>query len=127
LHGVAERRYKSRDVAECRDESQQVANVAHTEAEAEAKKSKRARKVRTSRVPEDFSPDLDLARSLLPDVDAEREAQKFRDWEFKTPRSDWAAVWRTWIENCRDTGRYAKKPKGGGGAMMINGKPVEWQ
>lgn len=71
---------------------------------------KRARK-RASRVPTDFSPDLDLARRELPDIDAEREAQKFRDWEFKTPRSDWAAVWRNWIEQCRESGKYARKSK----------------
>lgn len=73
----------------------------------EQKQSKRA--LRASRVPPDFVPDLDLARKTLPDIDAEREAQKFRDWEFKTPRSDWAAAWRNWIESCREKGRYARK------------------
>ncbi len=85
---------------------------------------KKAR-VRSRRVPPDFVPDLDFARSQIPDVDAEREAQKFRDWEFKTPRSDWPATWRTWVGNCRESGRYARAPKNGG--MVINGKPVEWQ
>lgn len=91
-----------------------------TEREGKPKRAKRA-----SRVPEDFSPDLDFARSQLPDVDAEREAQKFRDWEFKTPRSDWAAAWRRWVETCRERGQYARRPKTGG--MIVNGKPVEWQ
>jgi len=77
---------------------------------------KRARPKRASRVPEDFVPDLEFARSQLSGVDAEREAQKFRDWEFKTPRSDWAAAWRNWIGRCRETGSYAKK----------NGGPSEW-
>jgi hypothetical protein len=63
---------------------------------------------RDRRVPEDFRPDLEYARAQIPDIDAEREAQKFRDWEFKTPRSDWAAAWRTWIQNCREKGQYAK-------------------
>lgn len=81
---------------------------------------KKARTKRASRVPADFLPDLDYARSQLPDIDAEREAQRFRDWEFKTPRSDWAAVWRNWIEHCRDSGKYARR-KGGGGS---NGLPI---
>ena len=108
-------RAPSQSVASSRDELQQVANVAHTEAEAEAeaKKSKRARK-RASRVPDDFSPDLDFARSQLPGVDAEREAQKFRDWEFKTPRSDWAACWRGWVDRCRESGKYARQANGKG-------------
>lgn len=99
-------------------------DVLDTDTDTE-REGKRKRAKRSSRVPEDFSPDLDLARSQLPDVDAEREAQKFRDWEFKTPRSDWGAVWRGWIDRCRESGKYAKKPKTG--AMVINGKPVEWQ
>lgn len=108
-------RAPSQPVAECRDESQQVANVAHTEAEAEAEAKKReGRAKRSRRVPEDFSPDLDFARSQIPDIDADREAQKFRDWEFKTPRSDWPAVWRGWIERCRERGEYARKANGRG-------------
>jgi hypothetical protein len=69
--------------------------------------SKPARK--SSRVPQDFSPDLAYASSQVPGIDAEREMQKFRDWEFKTPRSDWAAAWRQWIQRCKETGQYARK------------------
>jgi hypothetical protein len=75
-------------------------------------KSKKARAKRASRVPVDFQPDLDYARTQIPDLDVEREAQKFRDWEFKTPRSDWPATWRTWIQHCRETGKYAKRQEG---------------
>ncbi len=78
------------------------------------KKKPRERALRASRVPAEFVPDLDFARSQISDVDAEREAQKFRDWEFKTPRSDWAAAWRNWIGRCRETGQYAKKGNGRG-------------
>jgi hypothetical protein len=70
---------------------------------------KRGRGKRASRVPADFEPDLDYAISQLPDIDASREAQKFRDWEFKTPRSDWTAVWRNWVEQCRESGKYARR------------------
>lgn len=72
-------------------------------------KSKKARAKRASRVPLDFQPDLEFARTQIPDLDVEREVQKFRDWEFKTPRSDWPATWRTWIQHCRETGKYAKR------------------
>ncbi|MGC8537154.1 MAG: hypothetical protein ACP5QR_16825 [Rhizomicrobium sp.] len=90
---------------------------------------RRARK-RASRVPAEFQPDLDYARSQLPDIDAEREAQKFRDWEFKTPRSDWAATWRNWIGTCRESGKYARLQAGSnpdGTVPMFAGKPMEWR
>lgn len=61
------------------------------------------------RVPKDFEPDLSYATAQLPDVDAEAEAQKFKDWEYKTPRTDWPAAWRTWIRNCKDRGQYSRK------------------
>jgi hypothetical protein len=63
----------------------------------------------SKRVPEDFAPDLSYASAQLPDIDAEAEAQKFRDWEFKKPRSDWPATWRTWIRTCKDSGKYSRK------------------
>lgn len=120
--------------AECRSlshVSREVANVAHAEAEAEAEaREKRPARKRASRVPKDFQPDLEYARSQLPDIDAEREAQKFRDWEFKTPRSDWAAAWRTWIGKCRESGKYARRAadaKPDGTVPMFAGKPMEWR
>lgn len=85
--------------------------AAHTKVLAAGASPPKAR--RTSRVPEDFLPDLTYARAQVPDIDAEREAQKFRDWEFKTPRSDWAACWRNWIGTCRDSGKYAKTSTNG--------------
>lgn len=66
-------------------------------------------KRKSSRVPPEFIPDVSVALAELPDLDVDREVQKFRDWEFKTARSDWAAVWRTWIGSARDTGKYAKR------------------
>jgi hypothetical protein len=65
------------------------------------------------RVPKEFKPDLSFAVTLLPDIDAEAEAQKFRDWEFKKPRSDWDATWRTWIRTCKDKGQYSRKEQQG--------------
>jgi hypothetical protein len=87
-----------------------------TETETETER-KPARKRASRRCPESFSPDLQYAKSQVPDIDAQREAQKFRDWEFKTPRSDWAATWRTWIQNCRESGKYARQ--------MVNGQARE--
>lgn len=75
----------------------------------------------SSRVPEDFLPDVTYARTELPDLDVPREIQKFRDWEFKTPRKDWAAAWRNWVRRCRDTGHYARIARPGGGD---NGLPT---
>lgn len=90
----------------------------HADADIDTDKKKRARK-RASRVPEDFEPDKSYAKTQIPDLDVDREIQKFRDWEFKTPRSDWPATWRTWIGRCRDSGNYAKRS---GGAS--NGLPT---
>jgi uncharacterized protein YdaU (DUF1376 family) len=72
------------------------------------------------RAPEDFAPDLDFAREQIADLDAEAEAAKFRDFEFKTPRSDWPAAWRNWIRTCRDNGKYARRAQAG----KIN--PRDW-
>lgn len=82
-----------------------------SDSDSNKNKSKSARR-RASRVPADFSPDLSLA-SEVPGIDIAVEAQKFRDWEFRTPRSDWPAAWRNWIRRCKETGQYAKKSNGG--------------
>lgn len=76
--------------------------------EAEAEACKRALKA-SRRVPESFTPDLAFAESEIPDMDSAAEVAKFRDCEFKKPRSDWPATWRNWIRSCKETGRYAKK------------------
>lgn len=67
------------------------------------------RSPRSRKVPEGFSPDLAFAESVIPDIDASAEAAKFRDWEFKTPRTDWPAAWRNWIRTCQETGKYARR------------------
>ncbi len=115
------KRYRDRQKASPshRDDTQShrdtpvTSRMQSAESEEESEKSKRGsggvRAPRARRVPPEFVPDLDLARREIPDIDAEREAQKFRDHEFKNPRSDWAAVWRTWVSTCRDTKRYARK------------------
>jgi hypothetical protein len=73
------------------------------------------RKRGSRRCPEGHSVDLAYARQQVPDIDAEAEEGKFRDWEFKSPRRDWDATWRNWIRSCKETGRYARKAASNGG------------
>lgn len=73
---------------------------------------------KSARVPEAFMPDREWALSEIPDLDVDREIQNFRDWEFKTPKSDWAATWRVWIRRCRSEGKYAKVNGSGRGSGL---------
>jgi hypothetical protein len=58
------------------------------------------------------------AAESAPLVDWKAETDKFRDWEFKHPRSDWDKVWRTWMRKAQDdaaargTGRQAASQQG---------------
>lgn len=104
----AERKRASRGVPTRPAKSREVP-LSDADADTDKEKTKKARRQRARRAPEDFSPDLDYARREIPDIDAEREARRFKDYEFKNPKSDWSATWRTWIGNCRDSGRYAKR------------------
>jgi hypothetical protein len=79
-----------------------------TETETETEGAKAPTVRGSKRCPEDFIPDRAYAIKEIPDLDYEREAQKFKDWEFKTARKDWPACWRTWIGNARDRKQYAK-------------------
>jgi uncharacterized protein YdaU (DUF1376 family) len=45
-----------------------------------------------------------------PGLNLDLESAKFRDWEFKTPRSDWSAAWRTWMRKAFEN--LASKPTG---------------
>lgn len=76
----------------------------------EEKKEEGAKAPRASRrAPTDFEPDRLYALREVPDMDVEREVQKFRDCQFKRAHSDWSATWRNWIATCRDGGKYARK------------------
>lgn len=88
---------------------------------------KPARKVRGERfAPEDFEVTADMqawAVESAPLVDWQRETEKFRDWEFKHPRSDWSKVWRTWLRKANEDaaekggGRGASRPSALAGAV----------
>lgn len=71
-------------------------------------KSKRGNP-RSRKCPPEFVPDLAWAQAEVPEMDVEREAQKFKDWEFKSPKSDWAATWRNWVGTARDGNKFARK------------------
>lgn len=85
----------------------------------EGKPKKATKPPASRRCPEGFEPDRDYALRTVLDMDVEEEIQKFRDWEFAKPRTDWQATWRTWVRNCRDTGRYSRRGK------VIGG--IQWQ
>jgi uncharacterized protein YdaU (DUF1376 family) len=76
---------------------------------------KPARKTKGSRrVPEDFTVTDEMAewaQEGAPLVDWRRETEKFRDWEFKHPRSDWPATWRTWMRKAQEDAE-SRRPAG---------------
>jgi hypothetical protein len=103
----AERKAASRRVPTSPDESRQLPL---SEAEAEAiERGAKAPARASKRVPEDFQPDREYALKEVPDMDVDKEIEKFRDCEFKQPHKDWSRVWRRWVRTCRDDGRYAKR------------------
>ena len=71
---------------------------------------KKRRGVLSHRVPEGFEVADELAewaKREFPALDLYGETQKFRDYEFDKPRSDWPAAWRNWMR------RAAERPVGG--------------
>jgi hypothetical protein len=103
---IKEKRRQSRQNVDSVDRSRP--QYTNADADADADKSKRVA-IRSRRAPENFIPDHQFAIDAIPDIDAEAEVKKFKDWEFKTPRSDWPATWRNWIRSCMENGKYAKR------------------
>lgn len=120
----------SRDVPTCPAMSR---DVPLSESEAETVKSKRRKTTNGTRIPEDFKPDLAYATNLLPDIDAEMEAQAFTDyWRSRVKdatKADWSATWRTWVRRCKSNANYARTAR----AREASGQPprlhdgVKWQ
>jgi len=57
------------------------------------------------RAPPDFEVSKVLqewAAANYPSVPIEKETAKFKRWEFPTPRSDWDAAWKTWIQQASE-------------------------
>lgn len=119
----AERKRLTRDVPTRPDVSRDVPTppALHTpDAEAEAL---RGGAKRASRLPDDFKPDLKYASDAVPDLDAQAEYERFRDFWRSKPGSagtklDWPATWRNWIRTCRDNGKYARRKEGAKGRSV---------
>jgi hypothetical protein len=83
---------------------------------------KPARQPRGARfAPEDFevTPDLQAwAAANTPQVDWRLETDKFRDWEFKHARTDWAKVWRTWMRKAQETASQSGGGRGAGHSVL---------
>jgi hypothetical protein len=95
--------------------------------DADADTSKKARK-RASRLPEDFSADFEYARRAIPDLDADAEFARFRDYWRAKPgasgtKADWPATWRNWIRTCTENGKYARASRSNGSASESREMP----
>lgn len=99
------RRKVSRPVADSRDPSQTVADVAHTNTEAntEVKEKRGARKRRATPLPDGFALSAELtawteAKGLDPKTVAS-EFERFCNWHRAKGSTfvDWNAAWRTWV------------------------------
>lgn len=73
---------------------------------------KRERGIKSHICPDGFQPsdqDMRWAIETRPDLDVERETLKFRNYEFKNPKSDWPRTWKNWILNAE--ANQSNKPK----------------
>lgn len=119
-----------------RERDKQVSNAPVTRdsrpPEAETEKIEKetpngvSKKQRGTRIPEDFSPDLDWAVAQgLSKRDAESQAQRFRDyWRGKAGAAgvklDWPATWRNWVRSHLD--RAGIQPP-----APLSLDPAKWQ
>ena len=68
------------------------------------------------RCPVDWSPSETTRQALFADGyssgELERALTRMRDWEFKTPRSDWDAAYRTWLRKDppNPAGQHGRSP-----------------
>jgi hypothetical protein len=79
---------------------------------------KKTRERATRFVPTDFlvTEDMQLwAREKAPGVDIDMETEAFRNWEFKTARSDWVRAWKGWIIRAEDKKDYGYSNGNSGG------------
>lgn len=85
-----------------------ASDTTRQDADADASASKRG-----TRLPKDWQPSPEEQRwatDACPGIDAQREAEKFRDfWTAKSGKDatklDWTATWRNWIRNAADRHR----------------------
>lgn len=70
----------------------------------------------SKRCPADFEVTAEMrawAAAKFPAVDVDAQTEAMRDHEYRTPRSDWPATWRTWIRNAVN---FGGAPKNGAGS-----------
>jgi hypothetical protein len=80
---------------------------------AAKKRRTKPRPEKWRRVPADWEPKPEHAEiARYESVTLEREVAKFRDWEFRTARSDADATFRTWLRRAGETQRVNGKPPG---------------
>lgn len=84
---------------------------------------------RGTRIPDGFVPDIEAAVAEgMNRSQAEREAEKFRDWWAAAPgakglKADWPATWRTWYrKRLEDYPARAGPPQKAGNGTGFNGK-----
>ncbi len=100
------RRYRERKKAGESMASNDVTVVKrHSDGIEESRVDKRrvekgARKRATKRCPDDFeitSQMVDWAANRNLSIDLQRETEKFKDHEYRSAKTDWAACWRNWM------------------------------
>jgi hypothetical protein len=126
---IAEKRNKNNNVASCRDVSQSVADVAHTNTDTDtSSSSKKSARKRATPPPKSFEVTSDLSRwaqTEVPGIDLKTETVKFLDHHRAKGNShkDWTAAWRNWmrkaVEYRREKGGAAPDP-----AALPRGHPM---
>ncbi len=119
--GSAERAKRWREAQKAGKQTQPNAaerkQTPDTDTDTDKKKEDKS-SLRAKRLPTDFMPDLEFAKSE--GIDGEREFEKFRDyWSAqgaKGAKSDWPATWRNWCRN-------AKKSPGATPMLKANTRP----
>jgi hypothetical protein len=99
---IAAKRLNSQDVAECRNVSQSVADVAHTDTDTDIDKKKRGTRKRATPPPKSFEitdGHREWGKANAPRVDLAAETAKFLDYHTAKGNSlkDWGAAWRNWM------------------------------
>lgn len=79
--------------------------IAHPSPSPSPKEEKKIKRAATKLMPKDYHPSAELVEEMRKEctlVNLDREFKKMGDWEFRTPRSDWDAVYRGWMRRAQD-------------------------
>lgn len=96
-------------------------------AEAKPKRSRATTAKGSRTAPADFKPDPEIAAGIgLDTAWAAHELAGFRDWVFRTPRSDWPKTWRNWCRNAFADGRPRGLPHANGNGAHHPGD-ADWR